>query len=652
MKKIRILALLMMICLLIPSFAVMGAEKQPFAEIAQPETGIIGGMTFTQRIETKSDLDNIIAAQIKPACVIFNVTKDGNVSDFGRANAFATFEEAVSALDGKIMPGFYVTTEDEAIALKSYLRDSGLEDVFVISSSPELVLSVRKTIKISRGIIDFTDAYKDKEAITEEELLKIRGIANSNNASIVILPSNIANRDSVKYITDRLVTVWINEISPLTSASKAFELITSGPHGIISDNTELLVNTANEYLSEKALIRTPLNIGHRGIPSQAPENTVEGSLKAYENGADVIEIDIYLTTDNEIVIMHDATTGRTCNKDLSVEKSSLAQLQELYVNKGFEKHEEFKEVRIPTLQDYYKAFKDKDAMIFVEIKSQKKEIITRLKEITEEYEMEDQISIITFHTNQLTNMRKLFPTMSIGYLQGNITESQKTTEDKVKKVLNTIQKFGSTYNPSYGGHTEDYIIAANMRGVTTWPWTINNLTDYNNFFLQGYNGLTTNNVNFIKNYAKFVDCPAYQYTLKPGEKHTVSATMTEYDRDTKELFAEKHTRSRIIVLEGGENAEINGTEITFKSDSCTFTYAVEYTYMITRTNTYSVYSQPVTVTVKSDTVPETPATESVETNEPVSSDGNSSAGMIIGIVAAAVAISLVAVIIVIKKKKN
>ncbi len=651
MKRLRYTAFLLVLFLLIPAFSAFGAEKMPFTQIEQPIAGIIGGMTFTQKIESKADLDRVTSSQIKPACVIFNATADGKVADSARTNTFATFAEAVEALAGKIMPAFYVTTDEEAVSLKTFLKEARLDDVFVISSKPELVLSVRKTIKNSRGIIDFTDAYKDKDAVTDEDLMSMRGIANSNNASVVIIPSNIANRDTVKFITDRLVTVWINEVSPLTSVTQAYTLITAGPHGIIADNTDLLVDTADKYLSDKALVRTPLNIGHRGIPSQAPENTVEGSLKAYENGADVIEIDIYLTTDNEIVIMHDATTGRTCNKDLEVEKCTLAQLKELYVNKGFETREEFKEARIPTLQDYYKAFKDKDVMIFVEIKSLKKEIVTRLKEITEEYEMEDQISVITFHTNQLSNMRKLFPTVSIGYLQSNVTQNQSTPEDMVQKVIVSIQKYGSTYNPSYVGHTADYAIAANMRGVTTWPWTINGLTDYNNFFLQGFNGLTTNNVNFIKNYAKFVDCPEYEYVLKPGEKHTVSATLTEYDRETKELFGEKDTSSKIIVLEGGENADINGTEITFKSDNCTFTYAIEYTYKITRTNTYSVYSQPVTVTVKNDAVTEAPATEPVETDASADGNGNSSTGIIIGISVAAVVIAVAVAVIVIKKKK-
>ena len=58
-----------------------------------------------------------------------------------------------------------------------------------------------------------------------------------------------------------------------------------------------------EYFSDDAMLRKTLVIGHRGIPSIAPENTVEGAIKAYENGADILEIDVYVTKDNEVVVM-------------------------------------------------------------------------------------------------------------------------------------------------------------------------------------------------------------------------------------------------------------------------------------------------------------------------------------------------------------
>lgn len=54
-------------------------------------------------------------------------------------------------------------------------------------------------------------------------------------------------------------------------------------------------------------------IGHRGLPLLFPENTVPSFLAALEAGADGVELDIRLTRDNEVVVMHDSTLDRTTN---------------------------------------------------------------------------------------------------------------------------------------------------------------------------------------------------------------------------------------------------------------------------------------------------------------------------------------------------
>ncbi len=569
-----------------------------YTQITQPKTGIIGAITFASFIETKSKLDAVVASQKKPACVIFYADADGNVTDKPHKNAYATFDRALAALGGNIMPAFYIANTDEANTVATYINSNVIKDVFVISQDPELVKYVRKTAEISRGIIDFTETYKGKTSITDKELLSIKETASANFASIVIIPSSIATRDSVKYITDRLVTVWINETEPISSVTQAYRLLTAGPHGIIFDNTAVLLDVADKYMPENALIRTPLNIGHRGMPSHAPENTVEGSVLAYENGADVIENDIYLTTDGEIVVMHDSITERTCNGNLTMEASTLAELKELYVNKGHEDSERFKNCKIPTLREYYERFKGKDVKFFVEIKTQNTQIVEKYKRLTEEYDIADQLCSITFHAPQIEEMKKTFPQISVGYLMASAVDGTLDGAESAGKVLELVQKHGSTYNPYHGGHTKEYVENANMRGLTTWPWTINDEATYIKFFLYGINGITTNHAYFAKDYAKFVDCPRYDYVLKSGEKHTVSATVTTYGRVTSELDFTDTDNAEIIILDGGENIDIHGGNMSFKSDNCTVSYAVQYKYHINDENTYTIYSQPVTVTVK------------------------------------------------------
>ena len=66
---------------------------------------------------------------------------------------------------------------------------------------------------------------------------------------------------------------------------------------------------------------------HRGSKIDCPENTLSAFKKAIEVKADGIELDIHLTKDGEIVVIHDETIDRTTNGTGEVEDFTLAELQ-------------------------------------------------------------------------------------------------------------------------------------------------------------------------------------------------------------------------------------------------------------------------------------------------------------------------------------
>ncbi len=90
-------------------------------------------------------------------------------------------------------------------------------------------------------------------------------------------------------------------------------------------------------------------IAHRGASFNAPENTLAAFRLAWQQGADGIEGDFYLTDDGEIVCLHDSDTGRTGDRKLSVGQSTLEQLRTVDV--GISKGEKFRGERIPTLAE-------------------------------------------------------------------------------------------------------------------------------------------------------------------------------------------------------------------------------------------------------------------------------------------------------------
>ena len=93
----------------------------------------------------------------------------------------------------------------------------------------------------------------------------------------------------------------------------------------------------------------PKIIAHRGASHDAPENTLASFRLAWEQQADGIEGDFYLTSDNRVVCIHDKTTKRTAGTGLNVVESSYPELAKLDV--GAWKGPKFKGEHIPTLEE-------------------------------------------------------------------------------------------------------------------------------------------------------------------------------------------------------------------------------------------------------------------------------------------------------------
>ncbi|MEM1166969.1 MAG: glycerophosphodiester phosphodiesterase family protein [Planctomycetota bacterium] len=91
----------------------------------------------------------------------------------------------------------------------------------------------------------------------------------------------------------------------------------------------------------------PLLIAHRGASAEAPENTVPAIRRAWKRGCDGVEIDIHLTRDNRLAVIHDGDTGRVARVSLPVERSTLAQLQALDVGRW--KRKRYVGRRVPSL---------------------------------------------------------------------------------------------------------------------------------------------------------------------------------------------------------------------------------------------------------------------------------------------------------------
>lgn len=116
--------------------------------------------------------------------------------------------------------------------------------------------------------------------------------------------------------------------------------------------------------------QSPKNIyvaAHRGFSSKYPENTLLAFKAAVELGVDQLELDVRVTKDNELVIIHDATVDRTTNGTGKVCEMTLEELKAL--DAGGWMGTEYAGLKIPTLQEFMELIKDHPTMtIDVELK--------------------------------------------------------------------------------------------------------------------------------------------------------------------------------------------------------------------------------------------------------------------------------------------
>lgn len=157
---------------------------------------------------------------------------------------------------------------------------------------------------------------------------------------------------------------------------------------------------------------------HRGFSGYYPENTMLAFQKvAEETVADGIELDIQLTKDGEIVIMHDEMLDRTTNGSGWLKDHILEELKMLSVGvnvKGF-----FPRQTIPTLREYFTWLKTTKLITNIELKTSYFEyegIEEKLIAMVKEFGLEDQIWYSSFNHYTVARIKKLMPEAKCGLL--------------------------------------------------------------------------------------------------------------------------------------------------------------------------------------------------------------------------------------------
>lgn len=556
---------------------------EPFIKVAEPETRIAMAPTIVTDIASQGDLAKLTGSQL-PATAIFHLNAELSVTEPGGGREIASLEEALAAAGDKVIPAFYVTEELAVDRLVHELRARGLEDVFIVSERADLVKRARAAYPMIRGILDFTSIANP----SREELLDIRRQTAASQARIALLPQSAATRENVSYLQKLAIMVWSKE-APDSSGGvlPLHRMITAGVNGLVAAEPAEAHEALKLYGRDTTLVRKVYMIGHRGMPSVSPENTIESNTLALDAGADYIENDMFLTKDGYLIISHSSVLETTTDGYGPVENHTLAELKAFNANKPYPQG--FPVVRMPTLDEQLELARARGRMVYAEIKTETPAAVDAFVSTVKKHNAEDIVNVMSFYPAQLDRLAVLMPEMNAGLLTGYIA-SENNVEGSLRDTLKALSKQNWTYNTDYNGLGPKFMEAAKHRGLLISPWTLNKREDIVKYFKMGAFGITTDYTYYASDWAASLAAREPVITLNKGESRTLSAQVETYKGDKTEVAPE------VVLLAGADAVQADGA--TVKAVGAGKAYALlRYSAAIDGGGTYDLYSEPVEIAV-------------------------------------------------------
>lgn len=232
---------------------------------------------------------------------------------------------------------------------------------------------------------------------------------------------------------------------------------------------------------------------HRGFSGYYPENTMLAFKKAIEIGVDGIELDVQLTKDNTVVIIHDETIDRTTNGNGLVNSYTYDELKKFDASFNFNN---FGFNRIPTLEEYFLLVKDLDIITNIELKTsvyQYLGIEDSVLELIKKYNLEDKVIISSFNHFSILRMKKLAPQIKCGFLSEDwIIDAGKYT------FSHQIE----CYHPRFNNLIPEVIEELKKFNIEINTWTVNDERDMLYLKEKGIDSIITNFPDMAKNLFK------------------------------------------------------------------------------------------------------------------------------------------------------
>ncbi len=240
-------------------------------------------------------------------------------------------------------------------------------------------------------------------------------------------------------------------------------------------------------------------VAHRGASHDAPENTLSSFKLGYQQNADADELDIHLTKDGKIVVIHDYDTGRVGGVKKKVVDQTFDEIRALDVGKwGDWKDKGFTE-KIPTLDEVLALIPD-GKKLFIEIKCHEEILPALAKSLKQAGKKPQQTPIITFYYEVAKATKAMLPKIPVYWLVGwgkdKATGEFPNIDDLITKAK-AAQLDGLDLQSDFP-IDKAFVTKVKAAGLGLYTWTVDDAAVAKKEIEAGVDGVTTNRPEWLR----------------------------------------------------------------------------------------------------------------------------------------------------------
>jgi glycerophosphoryl diester phosphodiesterase len=239
-------------------------------------------------------------------------------------------------------------------------------------------------------------------------------------------------------------------------------------------------------------------IAHRGASAYYPENTLPSFEGAIVMDADMVELDVQLTSDKEIVVFHDEKITRCTDGRGRIADYTLTSLKKLDAGSWFDK--DFKNTKIPTLAEVLCFCKNKIA-VNIEIKTEAVSkmffggIEEKCLKIVEQSGMNEHVVFSSFDPRAIMHLKQIDNTAAVAVLFEKKHYGSKLPSDIMESLG------ADAFNCSLSGFKKKWLENIKLNNIPVNIYTVNDAKNMKRFINMGVSGIFTNNPDILKRVA-------------------------------------------------------------------------------------------------------------------------------------------------------